>query len=414
MYSPPSTNTREQDSVETREEQLIVQVPEYNPYLKEDVIMQNEKTVINALSTLVGEPTLAAQCDSSLPINQLFSIDVETIIPICGKRYLVNHIERPDNPELSRILTHIACLSRAVQDPGHTLIMDGCMLKRSLESVKVVIESVNTYTGNRWDVICFTQHVERWQPYGSYHRLLRSTSTTGYLVNESYVSRLLIYMIQRVRNALKGNVQLSLTDIFTSLQPVDMWIGFSIPLGTSTGSDTFYRLDSLTKFHSDYAINTLGDVREISVVPAFIMQKILVYTEHMSDSTRKECVQKLFKGHVLEFQDAPVYRPPSTNASYIFYVSSDSRIYSHIPATDLLCDKLIIVRDPLRHTLSHTFHGGPSALYTDFCMSADKESFTTSHSNTVDLGASYMYAEKCLYSGCTEPMCCMSTEPYVG
>lgn len=415
MTTTKATNSVEPRNSEQNEEQIIMSVPEYNPFLRNDLILHNEEPVIKVMSSLVNEPNMSIDCDSTLLIDQLFSIDVETVIPICGKRFTVNRVERPENPHLSQLLTHVACLSRALQSTGNVLIMDGCMMRRSLENTKRLLSHVEKCTFGRWDVIVFSQNVHQWQVYDSTDativcKLLKSDSTSGYLVNAAYVSRLLVYMIQQIRTCLKTNTSMTLSDIFMSLQAMDTWIGFNVPIGSCNGSDVMYR-------YLDHAIDTRGNVRPVVLDEPFKVFSVLIYSNEMTSRLEQECDRYLFKGHHLTFQTAPVYHPDIIDKSfdYVFYVSGDARIYQHVPSSIVLSRSLMIVRNLTTHDISHRFHGGPTELYMNFCSAANKEEFVI-QAATVELSNDYLYNEKCIYVGCDEPICNLlkSATPIIG
>lgn len=386
MTKTPLTTKQDEGGEEKTIEQTVLSVPVYNPLVREDVALQNESPVIKSFV----EPNQKVE-DCETYVKQLYSINYTVNNDITPNRYIVKSVETAENNlELSEIFTHIACLSRAIQKPGHTMILNNIKLNRSSESINQMIQKVTTIYNGRWDVLMVTQKVVEWQRLDNdMCRIVKDESIEGYIVNEHYLKRLLLYLIQSVRYSLKSSIVKSLSQLFNDLQLVDVWIGFKIPLGI--GNAKSHRM---VREDFDFAICFDGSVDKLIVYDSGPRLKILIYSEEISELLKKECLLRLFKGHLLEFRECPMYQVEFENVDYIFYISKNVRIFQHLPNEELLIDKVVTVE-------TETFHGGPTLLYLEYCLTLDKKEWPTKI-----LDKSYMYEEKCLYpESCHEPMC---------
>jgi len=165
-------------------------------------------------------------------------------------------IEKTENGALGCYLSHLAALEPEL--PGHQLILEddfelSCeprVLWRRLREASERVEG-------RWDVIVLGQYVTAWQPLDSeaalkpegLFRLLRSTTTSGYLVHHDYRERLrrqwlsvLSARPETPKRTLENEpwpADYHLDQVQCRFQPQDLWLGFRDALGTQREGHSF-------------------------------------------------------------------------------------------------------------------------------------------------------------------------------
>lgn len=242
------------------------------------------------------------------------------------------------NKHLGKILSHIACLAKALSLKKNVLVLeDNFHFDRTPAEILQALTSVQSQVGNRWDVISFSQCVEDWQLLGQGNgfkvcRIFRNSSTAGYLVNKNYISRLMSYLIQRMRSILPKpdeHTDQIIQNIWTSLQNTDLWVGFNLPLGHQ-GRHVWRYLDTLS-----HKTNSSGEAFKVELRRPFEKKRVALC--HMATgkdniyapAIQKDCYLKLLKGHHLEFfmfSDEPQAYLPVTEEGgicHVFLVDQD-------------------------------------------------------------------------------------------
>ncbi len=299
---------------------------------------------------------------------------------------------RRSNSNLSQLLSHIACLSKALTLKKNVLILeDDCEFLRTDFQIMKVLSAIKKWNGDRWDVICFTQeNIEQWQlltttEEGIHICKLIKGCSTSYLVNKQYLPKLLAFFIQQLRAALhkqKNAQALSLCDMQRQLQSTDVWIGFHVPFAQTPRERGLY-LSGLEAF-----VNQVDDkIANIVLSPQQPQQKILICNiafgsnNHHVSGIQRDCYLKIFKLHQLEFclftdqdtqlsatteegavlhviplqaddlihKDENLYRftilekaiPLFDSFDYVFYIDMDYRIYQHPFENNLLVQGLV-------------------------------------------------------------------------
>lgn len=153
----------------------------------------------------------------------------------------------PGNGAKGCFLSHLNILSQAIREKyGHTMILeDDFVFAYSRDILESHISKVDKLLKGRWDVIVLGQYVTEWQPLElsdpKVFRLLRSTTTSGYIVNKNYIQDLFLkwnQAFEKIKDHEPFEPEDNLDQIQTHFQRVDIWIGFERPLGRQRAGAT--------------------------------------------------------------------------------------------------------------------------------------------------------------------------------
>lgn len=488
------------NSLEDRIAQAIMRVPVYDPLnVPREDTLRLERDVISELPDMEHlSPSTTSEAYSSMS-EMSTEVDLERFIGYViyinldrdpGKQSRLEAQVRDlgldvknsrlsaiksSRDELGRLMSHVTCLAKSDTSQRNVLILeDDFQFDRNGSEIEAALRAVESTVGNRWDVILFSQEVNSWQYMASDDglqvcRVLSSSGFRGYLVNHLYVQRLVLYLFQCLRQFMANESTLvDISELLSEIQGRDMWIGFNVPVGHTTGRD-FQYLNTLT-----HAVNADGTSMTLTLEPRFVQHRVAIC--HVATGTfndfvtavQKDCCLKFLKGHTLEFflfTDQPdlygdetmegatcyVYRIPQgadfgvdrfhyllmaerqlEKFDYVYSMDVDYRVYQHPPEEDLLCHGVVATQN-LESMLSpretgvkyaSNFHGGSAAAYLAMCHALKTAVDSTAvairttrseedylneylllHPPVNALPQSYIFSETCLNEACTEPMC---------
>lgn len=142
------------------------------------------------------------------------------------------------NPQLTDLLSHLACLTKALKLPHkqNVLIVDS-QFRTSIPVEKMLsqLDVVCTNWGTRWDVIVLDRITGEAHPLTGHESLgrlvlLHESAATCMLINSHYIPSLVDLYISRLKQALKDKPEWAfLLDVQNEALMKDTWVGVELP-----------------------------------------------------------------------------------------------------------------------------------------------------------------------------------------
>lgn len=147
------------------------------------------------------------------------------------------------NPQLTDLLSHLACLTKALKLPHkrNVCIVDSRFrLSSPVEKMLSQLEVVTTTWGTRWDVVVMDQITGEVQPLAGHESLgrlltLGDSAATCLLINSHYIPSLVDLYIGRLKQALKDKPDDAvLLNVQHEAVLRDTWLGVDLPIPQSS------------------------------------------------------------------------------------------------------------------------------------------------------------------------------------
>lgn len=216
----------------------------------------NQETQSKFFTDNIGSIVYISPNDSDKEIEEeliTLAIDVPTY-----------HLKSNIAKQRDRIKSHLACYDKCRRKGKNMLIIEPKFkFNISQSELEQYILKVHACMGNRWDVISFDQNTRKWQPLdsGQVYRLFEDSGFNAYLVNHSYIDRILakcIKLLVYVTKNIPKNLTL-LNDMWRRLQEEDHWIGFKTSIGYTSGKNVWKHINETTcKIgKKEFSLNTM-------------------------------------------------------------------------------------------------------------------------------------------------------------
>jgi len=227
----------------------------------------------------------------------------------------------PENGAKGCFLSHLHVLAWASRLHGNTLILeDDFQFSTTRKELLIHLNRADKVTHRRWDVMVLGQYVHEWQPLDlspgpKVFRLLHCTTTSGYLVKDSYILDFLLKWHQDFlyRNNLKSfGDQDHCDQVQIAFQKVDLWLGFDKALGyQKEGQSIIGNVMAYNKWSCNRSYNIWYDYKNkphhLKLHPPLTFKRIAVcfvatgkYKQFLPMVTQS-CVRRMLKPHAMEF-----------------------------------------------------------------------------------------------------------------